>query len=1060
MNSEAGYVDRPLIRWLCGRKGDRHDAGLGWTYLSPKQLEACGHVTTDPLLEWETIAALIRINRDTAGLDTEAKARRALDALRERMRHTDALTANRRTLEALAQGVAVVLEDGRDAVTVRFVELRADRWHANTFHVTAQFEFKQAETPRYADLACFVNGIPVVLIENKCHQTSGHDWREGVNQLHRYQRETPLLLAANVFSVAADEEELRYGAVAPQASTQVAIDLQRDSWAKWESLYPEVTDYWNQPEAERRYEDPLEAAVRGLLRPSTVVDMIGYFHVFETETKGGTARTIKKLARYQQFEAANLIVDRVVGQADKEKTGLIWHTQGSGKSLTMLFAAYKLRRHPAMQNPAVYVVVDRSNLKQQLHDEFEDCDYPNVEKAMGIDDLKDKIRTRRQGTFITTIQCFQRMDDLSPWLEPTPRVVVLIDEAHRSQKGRKNAGFAVTLRAKLTTAARFGLTGTPIDETMVNTHREFCPMLPDGKQERYLSYYGIRQAIRDGATLPVYHLLAQVPLKVEKAAMTASFEQMCAEQEVVDEEEKTELQDQAATWQELVADPDRVEIVIRRTVDHFLVHPDPSGFKAQLVAVDRRICGLYHVALEAELKKRGLGPEWGVTDVIVSRKQNDRPELLRYAYSDERIEEKIAWFKLRPDEWEAQNRQLFGEERAKWRPALKILVVCNMLLTGFDAPIEQVLYLDKPLRDHNLLQAMARTNRPLAALRKECGLVVDFFGVFAKVEKALNFSTAIREEVLIDWAKLRALVEPQLKECLGFFDGIEREDTRECYRATGKRLRVKEAKDGKNVAQRFKSAFKRLETLWEAISPDPVLYALGRDFAWLCGVYVSYQRSINRRPETREALAVKTREIVREHTTFLDVAEAMPVFKIDADYVVKTRKLPTPADRAAEIIDALTKEIAENEDNPAYKGLGERLDRLATEHEAELDETARKLAEYEAMAVEIVRLKEEPVRLGLTKPGEYPLFALIRAQAVGGDEAAWVAAAQKLICKLRENGRLNPGWSETVAGKKAVGFILLAFLISEWQVFGLCSPTDSEPEFIEQALTEIKKQIA
>jgi len=1054
MNSEAGYVDRPLVRWLCGRKNDRLDAGLGWTYLSPKQLEASGRPTTDPLLEREAIAALIRINRDSAGLDTEAKARRALDALRERMRHPDPLTANRRTLEALSLGLDVVLEDGRDAPRVHFVELRADRRHHNTFHVTTQFEFKQAETPRYADLVCFVNGIPVVLIENKCHQTSGHDWREGVNQLHRYQRETPLLLAANVFAVAADEEELRYGAVAPLADTQAEIDLQRDSWAKWESLYPEVTDYWNKPEAERPYDDPLEAAVRGLLRPSTVVDMIGYFHVFETETKGGTARTIKKLARYQQFEAANLIVERVVGQAENEKTGLIWHTQGSGKSLTMLFAAYKLRRHPAMQNPAVYVVVDRSNLKQQIHDEFEDCDYPNVEKAMGIDDLKDKIRTRRQGTFITTIQCFQRMDDLAPWLEPQPRVVVLIDEAHRSQKGSKNAGFAVTLRAKLVTAARFGLTGTPIDETMVNTHREFGPMRPDGTQERYLSYYGIRQAIRDGATLPVYHLLAQVPLKVEKEAMTASFEQMCAEQEVVDEEEKTEIQDKAATWQELVADPDRVEIVIRRTVDHFLKHPDPSGFKAQLVAVDRRICGLYHAALEAELKKRGLGPDWGVTDVIVSRKQNDLPELKRYAYTDEQIEEKVAWFKLRPDEWEAWNLKERGEDRTKWEPALKILVVCNMLLTGFDAPIEQVLYLDKPLRDHNLLQAMARTNRPLAALRKECGLVVDFFGVFAKVEKALNFSTAIREEVLIDWDKLRALVAPQLKECLGFFDGIKREDTRECYRATGKQLRKRD------VAQRFKSAFKRLETLWEAVSPDALLYPLGRDFAWLCGVYISYQRSINRRPETREALAVKTREIVREHTTFLDVAEEMPVYKIDADYVVKTRKLPTPADRAAEILDALTKEIAENEENPAYKGLGERLDRLATERDAEMDETARKLAEYEAMADEIARLKEEPVRLGLTKPGEYPLFALIRAQATGGNEAAWVAAAQKIIGRLRENVRLNPGWSETVAGQKAVGFMLHAFLITEWQVFGLCSPTDPDPEFVEQALTEIKKQIA
>ena len=167
--------------------------------------------------------------------------------------------------------------------------------------------------------------------------------------------------------------------------------------------------------------------MRGLLRPSTVVDMIGYFHVFETETKGGTARTIKKLARYQQFEAANLIVERVVGQAEKEKTGLIWHTQGSGKSLTMLFAAYKLRRHPAMQNPAVYVVVDRSNLKQQIHDEFEDCDYPNVEKAMGVEDLKNKLKSVWRGTLVTTVQSFQKMGDLKP-LDEDNIISVVFDE--------------------------------------------------------------------------------------------------------------------------------------------------------------------------------------------------------------------------------------------------------------------------------------------------------------------------------------------------------------------------------------------------------------------------------------------------------------------------------------------------------------------------------------------------------------------------------------------------------------------------------------------------------
>jgi type I restriction enzyme R subunit len=339
-------------------------------------------------------------------------------------------------------------------------------------------------------------------------------------------------------------------------------------------------------------------------------------------------------------------------------------------------------------------------------------------------------------------------------------------------------------------------------------------------------------------------------------------------------------------------------------------------------------------------------------------------------------------------------------------------------------------------------------------LSKQNGLIVDFFGVFTDVEKALNFNEQIREEVLIDWDKLRSLVAPELATCLAFFAGIERKDTRECYLATRNRLRKAD------VALEFTSSLKRLEALWEAISPDPALYPMARDYAWLCGVYVSYRRRIGRSPETRAALAAKTRALIREHTSFLDIAEELPVYTIDADYVVNSRKLPTPADRAAEIVDALTKEIAENEGDPAYQGLGERVARIAAEQESDVEITADRLAEYEALVTDLVRLKEEPARLGLTEPGEYKLFALMRVQATSGTETAWVATAKKVVGDLRKSGRLVPGWSETVGGKKPVAFMIHAFLITEGHKFGLCSPTESDPEFVERALEEIKKQIA
>jgi type I restriction enzyme R subunit len=436
--------------------------------------------------------------------------------------------------------------------------------------------------------------------------------------------------------------------------------------------------------------------------------------VFETK-KGKTA---KKIARYQQFEAVNELVDRTVSLvghavAAQDRTGLIWHTQGSGKSLTMVFAGQKLRRHPELSNPTVLIVVDRRDLKTQLSDDFDACDYPNVEKALGVEDLKRKLRTDWRGTLVTTIQSFQNMGELAPLARDN--IISMVDECHRSQKGEGTESYAMTMRVKLANGFRFGFTGTPIDKTMQSTHRDFGP-LKESVQERYLSYYGIRRSIRDGATLEVHYIRDPVPFKVDEKPLSIGFERMCAEMELEDEEAKDLIQRQRSQWKELGRHPDRIEIVLERMLKHFLEHPDPNGFKAQLVAVDRKACALYKIALDAKLKARGLPQEW--SDVVISGAQNSEPEVEQFEYPKAKQDDLIDFFKLTPAEWEAWNRERHGEDCGKWRHPLKILIVCDRLLTGFDAPVEQVMYLDKPLRDHNLLQAVARTNRPLPSMQK------------------------------------------------------------------------------------------------------------------------------------------------------------------------------------------------------------------------------------------------------------------------------------------------------------------------------------------------------
>lgn len=1043
--SELGYVEQPVIKWLSGEGSPKPgDKGLGWTYRTEETMAAFDRPLEDPIVEKLLVEAIIRINPD---VKTEAQAKLAVGALRKAMMHPDKLTANRSTLDLLRDGASVEIVPGQPAKTVRFIEFDLAKQNLNDFTATNQYRVQGVKQCR-EDTVLLVNGIPLVIAEYKSYVASGKDWTEAVRQLHRYQRQAPLILAPNVFCVAADEEEFRYGTVLYHDATKEQIDSHLDWWGKWLSLYPDEKGWWNKPEADQP-DDALQVQVRGLLRlkPCHVLDFLQHFIVFETK-KG---KTIKKIARYQQFEAVNDIVDRTVAQAGKaveqqDRTGLIWHTQGSGKSLTMVFTAYKLRRHAALNNPTVMIVVDRRDLKTQLSDDFEACDYPNVEKALGVEDLKKKLRNDWRGTLVTTVQSFQQMGDLPP--RDRDNIISLIDECHRSQKGQGTESYAMTMRVKLPKGFRYGFTGTPIDRTMINTHRDFGPK-KDGEQERYLSYYGIKRAIKDGATLEVHYIRDKVPFVVDEKKLNLEFEKMCEEMELEDEESKDFVQRRKSQWKELARHPDRINIVLDKMLTHFLEHPDPNGFKAQLVAVDRTACAKYKAALDDKLKAKGLPPEW--SDVIISEAQNDEPELQAFHYGKQKQDELIDYFKLTPAEWEKRNSERFGDDRAKWRPPLKILIVCDRLLTGFDAPVEQVMYLDKPLRDHNLLQAIARTNRPLPTMNKRTGVVVDYFGVFQSLEKALNFDENIREESLIDWEALKKTVPGEVSRCMELFKGIKIEDTRDCLLAALRRLADPDA------SKNFEHNFKSLERLWEAIAPDPCLYEHRFVYNWLCGIYIAHRRRQRGSKATYGELSAKTRQLIQENTTFVEIAEALPVYKIDKDYITKLDDLPTPADKAAALEAILTRELEEGEAGFTYRQLGERLQRLKARKDATDEAIEKRLKELQGIATDTAKTKEEPERLGLQAPGEYGLFTVLRAHAPDAEEAYVAQCARKMVGHLRSRQLLSPGWSNSKGGIMRVEQSLLA---ESWNpdYSGLgFNPDDAEPAFLKPAVQELAK---
>jgi type I restriction enzyme, R subunit len=1043
--SEASYVELPVLQWLSGHgSATPGDKGLGWTYRGEIEMAAFDRPLEDPLVEKLLVDAILRIN---SHVSTPAQARVAVNALRKTMDAADKLTANRETLDRLRDGVKVELTPGQDAKTVYFIEFDPTKLYLNDFTTTNQYRVQGVKQCR-DDTVLLVNGIPLVIAEYKSYLSSSKDWTEAVHQLHRYQRQAPLMLASNVFCVAADEDAFRYGTVLFHDAKKEDINRHLDTWGPWLSQYPDKRGWWNEPEADDP-EDPLEVPVRGLLRltPCHVLDFLQHFVVFETK-KG---KTIKKVARYQQFEAVNDIVDRTLGLVGKpttpqDRTGLIWHTQGSGKSLTMVFAAYKLRRQVALKNPTVLIVVDRRDLKTQISDDFDACDYPNVEKALGVEDLKARLKARWRGTLVTTVQSFQRMGDLKPLDEDN--IVTLVDEAHRSQKGATAESYAMTMRVKLPNAFRFGLTGTPIDRTMINTHRDFGPVV-DGKQERYLSYYGIKRAIKDGATLEVHYQRDRVPFIVDEKTLNVGFEQMCEEMEVEDEQAKDLIQRQRSQWKELARHPDRVKLVVEKVVKHFLAYPDPSGFKAQLVGVDRVACARFKDELDAQLKAGGYPLEW--SEVIISEAQNDDPDLSRFHYGKQKQDDLIDYYKLTPQQWEEWNREAFGDDRSKWRPPLKILIVCDRLLTGFDAPVEQVMYLDKPLRDHNLLQAIARTNRPLPAMNKRTGVVVDYFGVFANLARALNFDENVREEALIDWEALKATVPGEVSRCMESFKGVAIADTRDCLLAALRAIKDPDA------AKLFEHNFKSLERLWEAVSPDPCLYEHRHAYNWLCGVYIAHRRRQlgAAKRDTYGELSAKTRQLVEQNTAFIDLADSLPVFKIDKDYVTKLEELPSAADKAAALEAILTAELAEDAAGFTYRQLGDRLAELKAKRDAADKEAEKRLKALQEIADEKAEADEEPERLGLTQPGEYGVFSVLREHTKATDEAYLAECSRQMVAYLNSHKLLMPGWSNSKGGRMRVAQSLL---VESWQPryasLGF-SPDDGNPPFLDLAVSEL-----
>lgn len=935
--SELKGVEKPVTEWL---------SKMGWTFKSNDDLKAYSRPFSNPVLEPLLIEKTAQINNITP-----AVARLAVEQLLQNLNNPIPILGNESFLDKLASHVTISVEG--DDIDVHFIDFE-DIWN-NDFIVTNQYwvqGYKMVKT----DIVLLVNGIPIVPIEAKQRARKGTNWLEGVAQFSTYDQRADKLFMCHAFGVACNGRIAKYGI--PGASSSY--------FNEWKSnlidtaqpnpildpdndlclVYKDPEDaYWHFDVARLPNGEVLERmklGIIGLLQPARVLDILKHFMVFE-RTEG---KIIKKVARYQQLRAANKIADRVINSDLKQ--GVIWHTQGSGKSLTMLYTAFKLRQSKELKDPTVYIVVDRKDLREQIGGTFDDCEFPNARAVNNIGDLKYIIDKAPAGVFITTIQKFRELGNRQDLRD---NVIILIDEAHRTQYG----DFQMELQAVLPNAKRFAFTGTPIPKT----HQEFGIVRQKGEHEYYLDRYSIQDAIDDGATKPIRYTFGPQEWFLDKEKLKQGYDEITAE---LDEDEKRLVEKRVQAWKVFLKHPERIETLAKDIAEDYRNVVEPQGYKAQVVACDKEACVLYY----NELLKYFDRSEISIIFSTGAYDEGEKYELFKDHYKEDAERKKLI----------RQFKRRITEEEQKLGNNLKIFIVCNMLLTGFDAPIEQTMYLDSPIRDHNLLQAVARTNRPyddkVSKLSKEFGRIVDYVGVFQNYKDALNYDPEDIGE-FEDVESLVATFPKVLDEAFKPFEDIQLEDSYECAMNIVRKLT--EMDHGK-----FENSFREVVQLWESISPHPKLREHKEQYLWLNEIYEIYLEEFKRVDFDAEIYAAKTRKLIQETAKLINFKGHLPEIKIDSDYLSKLKETKlNPSDKAEKIIRDIETVIRQNEVNSAiYVEFQNRLDELIKQKQEQslaIEEILNQLGDLYAELDEVASL---PQRMGFPDKGTFEIFTLIK----------------------------------------------------------------------------------
>jgi type I restriction enzyme, R subunit len=923
--------------------------GAQWKYAPAQDLE---RGVNEVLLEKELKEALIRLNPEIhQNQDRADEVIYKLRAILISVNQVGLVRANEEFFAWLSGDKTMPFGENNRHVPVLLIDF--DDLANNRYIITNQFEIHHRET-KIPDIVMFINGIPVVVGELKTPIRPSVSWLDGAHEIHDiYENSVPQLFVPNILSFASEGKEFYFG----------AIRSPLQYWAPWrlEGGDGAVAATLGLSDVGKQVDD--------LLSPQRLLDILQHFSLF---TSNKRKQRIKMMCRFQQYEGANKIVERVI--AGKIKKGLIWHFQGSGKSLLMVFAAQKLRKSTDLKSPTVIILVDRTDLDTQISSTFNAADVPNVVTTDSIKELQSLLEHDTRKIIISMIYKFR---DAQPNMNTRDNIIIMVDEAHRTQEG----DLGRQMRAALPNAFLFGMTGTPVNKLDKNTFWAFGAREDDGG---YLSRYTFQESIRDSATLPLHFEPRLVDVHVDKEALDKAFDAF-KEAAALSDEEADALNKKSAKMSAFLKSPERVTKIVEDIADHFKEKVGPHGLKAMIVTPDRQACAQYKEELDKHFPEEASA-------VVISTTANDPLEFKQKWGITKDQQDKII--------------DTYNEATS----SLKFIIVTAKLLTGFDAPILQTMYLDKSLKDHTLLQAICRTNRLYP--QKNFGRVVDYFGVFDDAARALEFDETSVNKIITNLSALRDELPTAMQTALDHFPGVDR--TIEGFEGLEAAQAVINTDDKRDA---FAKDFKYLSRLWESLSPDKVLDLFLANYRWLSQVFESVRPAAGNLGKLLWfTFGAKTTALIHENIHVGDVHQ-LDEFVMDADVIEDIFNNPDPKHTKA-IEKALIQRFRKHAGLPKFKKLSERLEALRDKAEQGLITSLAFVKELCKLAQETLQAEKE---LEAEQQSKSPKAALTELfLELKTDKTP--AVVERIVADIDAIVRVVrfPGWQQTTAGEREV----------------------------------------